>query len=457
MHHDQLLVAKQRFEEALGEGWSHYLYLLLLALVVYGHTLAFGLFWDDRRLLGEAGAAWLSHPWSYHRYYRPLQVLFFHRSVVTNYPPFLHLQNIVVGTLVVFLFGSLLTRFRFTFWQRVTIESIGIALPTSMWMFVWISQRTSWVADIALLYLLVLTFSRTLPFRLYLASFVMLFSIALLTKESAVSIPIVVAPFVLLVHRQRRRAWILALAGLVIIAGWHLVRCRILTFEPVFMKDPLAFFVVTVLGLMESVLYSYVQVCYTYNPFCLVLNAAFMALGFIGVFMMCRRERTMALGLAVLFLGASLGTAPVASPRNLAIPGLVAFTFAGYGLWRICEGRWHWKVKSVACAVAIANIVVVCNVAVFYSYPLQDWIEQANTIAAKDLRRAGLDPHRFHPTNRFQRNLRLWAKECYFRMDRARRYDVPSRPDLDHRPGERRQDAIVPSDTTRDEGGSLGE
>jgi hypothetical protein len=327
-----------------------------------------------------------------------------------------------------------------------------------MWMFVWISQRTSWAADIALLYLLVLTFSLTMSFRRYLAAFVMLFSIALLTKESALSIAFAVPLFVLLVHRQRRRAWILAVAGLAIIAGWHLVRCRIPTVEPFYLKEPLALVGVAILGLMESLLYSYIQVCYTYNPLCLALNASFMTLGFIGFYRMYRRERATALGLAILFVGASLGTAAVPDPRNLVIPGLVALTLAGYGLWRICEGRRHWRVKSVACAIATANVIALCNMAIFHSYPLQDWIEPVNKLIINDRRRAGGESpcEVFNPNNRFQRNLRVWIKERYFRLHRASRYDVRSRPGIDHRTG-RRQGAPAPSDTTRNEAGSSGE
>jgi hypothetical protein len=408
MNSSHSILIQERIEQTLRPGWAHYMYLLVLALGVYGHTLTFGLIYDDILLTREAGLGWLSQPWLCEQYYRPLQVLLFHPSIVTSYPPILHLQNILVGTLVVYLFGCLLMRLGFSFWQRLAIESIGIALPTSMMLFAWVSQRTEWLTDVLSLSLILLTFSRTLSLRAYACVFVLLMSVSLMTKETAVSIALTIPAFVLLVHRRRGSSVVLVLAGVAVLAGWYALRSHILSIQSGYMTNPSRLVRVVIVGMAESTLFSNIQVCYTYNPLFLALNVGFMALGIAGVLWMFRHARTTATGLTVLFFGMSLGTSPLPQPRNLVVPGLVAVTFAVYGLWQICKSGWNWRVKLIVYAVSLANIVALFNITIFHTYPLQDWIQPVNDIVAES--RGNAKPrgnmNEIDVNNRFFRNLR---------------------------------------------------
>src|SRR5262249_39066924 len=118
--------------------------LLACSIALYGRTMGFGFSYDDAELLHARHLAWLTGPWFFETYYRPLAIPLFSPWLVGPWAPLLHFENLLAGTLVLFLFGRLLQRLGFTTTMALAVELIGLVLPTSMMLLVWISQRTDW-------------------------------------------------------------------------------------------------------------------------------------------------------------------------------------------------------------------------------------------------------------------------------------------------------------------------
>jgi hypothetical protein len=399
-----LLLAQ--LESSLRRPVLHYLLLLAFALAFHGDSLSFGLLYDDHDLFGTHWD-WMYSHWKDPYYYRPLQTVLFWPALVSSYPPLLHLENIAVGAAVIFLFGRLLVSLDFGLWFVFVIELVGVVLPTSMTLFRWISQRTEWPTNVLGLALVLLTFAGPPLRRWYVAWFAALSAAALLAKESGVT-AIAVAPlFIAAYHGRRRQAIFVAAAGTAVFGAYWVLRSHVLP-HPIDTLSQTAGKLL--LGLLETAVYPYIQVCFTTNRFYLALNAASMAMGVGGLVAMLRSERRQAIALLVVLLGFALGTALNAEPRELVVPGLIATTFTCYGASRMVASSPGWRRSGLIVGLFVANTCALANTSVLSSYALQDWVGTMNgrleASTPVNARRGNL--HEIDVNTRFRGNLRAW-------------------------------------------------
>ncbi len=397
-----------RLEAALERPLWHFLLLLAVALAFYGYSLSFGLAYDDRSLLSARHADWLRSAWKDPWFYRPLQALVFAPTLVSSNATLLHLENIVVGSLVVFLFGRLLLGLGLTLRLVGLIELCAVVLPTSMTSFVWISQRTEWLTEVCGLGLALLTVAGRWRWPAYVAAFLALSAGALFSKESGIGL-IALAPALLaLRHRRWRLALVVAVAGLALLAVYLALRSRFVVDVAPALRGPRVLAGALALGLVEVAVYSTIPVCFTSNALYLGLSLAYAAAAVAGLVGMWQRERPAATALLAVLAAFGLGAAFHAVPRNLAVTGMVVCAFAGYGAARLLEGNWGWGKKAVAGAVLAASLCSLANVSVFSSYALQDWVASINArlerLEPGAPRRGNL--HDIEVNNRFRREVR---------------------------------------------------
>ena len=384
---------------ALRRPWLHFLLLLGFALALYGHALGFGLIYDDHLLLHANHLRWFTSPWEYEwyyrpgelvAYYRPLQALLFAPAVVSPFAPLLHAENLVVATLIVFLFGRVLLSLELELPLVAAIEIAGIALPTSMALFVWISQRTDWLTyglGLLLAWIALARAPRPLP---WLLGFVLLAGAALFAKESGLSL-LVLAPLLLLLRGRRGLALATVAAGAALFLGYATLRSTFVPDSGTLLRSPLLFAGRMLFGLLQVFVYSWLPVCFTSNPLDLGLALVYGGCAFLGLSSLWRRRRTVALALLALFAAYALGTTFHPVPRNLVLTGLVVAALAGCGAARLLETMRERGGRGLDLLLLALGLCALGRISLTSSYALQDWIEPINTrLEAEGWPRRGL-------------------------------------------------------------------
>jgi hypothetical protein len=399
-------------DEVLSKRLAHFFVLLAFALAFHGQSLSFGLIWDDHALLGSHWE-WISSHWRYPWFYRPLQVFLFSPSIVSSSPMLLHLENIAMGALIIFMFGRLLVSLGFGIRFVFFVELVGVVLPTSLMLFTWISQRTEWFTDVIGLALIQLSFSAWARGLKYVGWFMVLSMVAMLGKESGMALVAMTPLFIVVYHRRWRQAIVLALAGVALCGAYFVLRNRMVVARPYFGFDSAGTCAaVSLLGLAEAVLYSCVHICFTKNWLCLALNLSSMAIGIAGLTAMLREERKKAIALVIMFLGFSLGVAFQAEPRHMVYQGLIAAVFTCYGLNYMLGLGWSGKRKAMLVALFGANLCAAIGTSDLCRYALQDWIQplskQLEALEPGKKPRGNL--HEIDVNNRFREELHNWLE-----------------------------------------------
>jgi hypothetical protein len=408
-----------RLEQALQKGPIRFLLLLAYAMILYGRAIGYGFSYDDADLLHARHETWLTRPWSFEQYYRPLQALLFSPHVVGGHASLLHLENLVVGTLIVFLFGRYLQRIGFTSRLAFVVELACVSLPTSMMLMVWISQRTDWPVLLLGLAILRLSFS-AMTTAARLATFVFLGGVALLSKETAVAVLALAPLFALAWERRRGLALALGVGAALVFAGYLYLRMRVLPLHPV-VPITLGGVADVGIGILEALIYPSIQVCFTYDPRILALNLSFFAMAIAGVVSMLRTSRRAAVGLLAVLAAYTLAVARLAEPRNLVIPGFVTAAFAVYFVGRLL-GSSRRTLGLVALAVFFVNVGVLAGLSISSSYALRESVMALNA----RLETGGIPRgyvHEIDVNTRFRTELRE-ALGAWYRRLRSR----PPRP-----------------------------
>src|SRR5207237_7925546 len=79
---------------------------------------------------------------------------------------------------------------------------------------------------------------------------------------------------------------------------------------------------------LEVLIYPSIQVCFTYDPFVLLLNLTFLAMAIGGALWMWRDSRATAHGLFAIFVAYALPAVKLPEPRNLVVLGFVVDALA---------------------------------------------------------------------------------------------------------------------------------
>lgn len=368
-----------QLEKTLRRPLSHFLLLLAFALAFYGYSLSFGFVYDDAVLLRSNPWHWLHTPWANPIYYRPLQAVLFDPHLVSRSALLLHFQNVVVGTLVIFLFGRLLGSLGFGTYLTLLIELAGVVLPSSLMLFAWISQRTEWPVDILGLLLALWTTTSRPRAPVYLVVFLLFSVLALLAKESGITL-LLLAPALLVVSRRAYAQAIGAvLIGAVLFAGFWALRAHVVGQNSSSWLGLFDLMVVGGFGLLEALLYLLVPVCFTASYLYLGLGATFGAMALLGLGWMWRQDRRRAATLLWVAASFAIGAAGCPEPRNLVVPGLVTAALACDATARVMEFDWGWGRKAALALLLIVNLCAFASTSVLSSYALQDWVETINS------------------------------------------------------------------------------
>ena len=369
-----------RLEELAQRPLPHFLLLCAFALTFYGYSISFGLIYDDLPLVHANHVRWLDQPWEFRAYYRPLQAFFFAPALVSSIPAVLHVQNIVVATLIVFLFGRVLLALGLGIRLVSLIEAVGVVLPTSMTIFVWICERTEWLPLGLGLALVLLTVRPAVRGSRYLAAFLGLSATALLSKESGVAL-LALAPLLLLARRRKGLALLVLVSGLALAAAYLALRSRIVDSSPfssTVLRTPWTFVETILLGFLQVLLCSWLPVSFTHSWVSLAFGLIYGAAAFMGLAEMWRRNRPLAVVLLCLFVTFSGPGILVWEPRNLAMPGLAVGAFACYGGARLLESAEMRGGRITEIVLLTASLCSLASLTVFSSYALQDWIGPIN-------------------------------------------------------------------------------
>ena len=239
MHKDQAITGSPAFLK----GWLPYLLLSGAALLFYAHTLAFGLTWFDdnvlllenRRVLADAGNlgrlfftnVFMSESGLF---YRPLLNVSFMLDTLAGGPQFavFHLTNLLAHALCVSLLFVLLRRLGSGRTASFLLALLFLAHPALTQAVAWIPGRN----DSLLFIFSVLSFLSFLKHlesgsRPAFAGCLLFFLAALLTKETAVVLPLAAAAYTALIAERKpspRASAALTAGALAAIVLWLLAR-----------------------------------------------------------------------------------------------------------------------------------------------------------------------------------------------------------------------------------------
>jgi hypothetical protein len=220
-------------ERALQCGW-YFTVWLALALILYGRTLAAYFLADDFVLIGGVATHGL---FSLPSFVRPVVMLTYlcDYSIWGLRPIGFHLTNVILHTLNAMLVGALAAALHGVTARRVArsvpllATAAFLALPTHTESVAWISGRTDLVASMFMLVSLLAHLARLESGRPFaLAVSLMAFALALLSKESAIAFPPVVALLSLILTRRIGAAAHATAPFLVVLASYALLRRRLM-------------------------------------------------------------------------------------------------------------------------------------------------------------------------------------------------------------------------------------
>lgn len=214
-----------------------WLIFLLGLLSLYGGTLSFGLTYDDLLLVRHYSCEELlknfTSPWS-ERFYRPLVNFVFAAEYLlfASHTGLYHLVNLLIVSAILLLFYRTMVRLFNTPVIALISGLLWMILPGNAVICSWISTRTDSVCLLFYLFA-VYAFLRAIDGeninRTFYFGSLFFAACAYLSKESAVTLPLLLAAMMFFTRlRQRRARSILLAPHFVLLAGYFLLRWLVL-------------------------------------------------------------------------------------------------------------------------------------------------------------------------------------------------------------------------------------
>mgnify|MGYP001281065611 CR=1 FL=1 len=211
--------------------WRPYLIIVAVGLLVFGRTVFFGYtyFDDDNFILKNIDS--ISKPSTiisafhnlyYGSYYRPLlTVSFVIDALVSGKAPWMyHLSNVVYHLVTGCLVLRLLLKLKFTELIALSMSLIFTIHPLVTQSVAWIPGRNESIHGIFVLLSLISYLNyRSSEQSKYLVSHFLFILLALLIKETALVIPLLIILYNILVERK----WLVPIKPAIIIGGWIFV------------------------------------------------------------------------------------------------------------------------------------------------------------------------------------------------------------------------------------------
>jgi tetratricopeptide (TPR) repeat protein len=228
--------AETSFERVFGrfflDGYLPFLWIALLAVLLYTRTLSFGYTYLDDNLLISGNREFLSDPskiptaflqkvfpGSFLPYYRPVLIISFIADTVLGKgaPVMYHLTNVAIhacASSLVFLF---LLRLGYDRWQSFAGGAVYAVHPALAQAVAWIPGRNDSLLAVFVLasFISFVDFVRVRSWRRY-AAHIIFFALALYTKESA----LVIVPLCVLYLHIIEREGILSANEKALLPGW---------------------------------------------------------------------------------------------------------------------------------------------------------------------------------------------------------------------------------------------
>jgi hypothetical protein len=228
-----------REEESPDPEKNHGLWLisgfLAAGMLLYGDTMSLGLFSDDFVLVRRAlSGDWLSHE----EFVRPFPLVLWGVLLkVTSHPAALHLLNIVLHGMNAALVSLLSLRVGLPRPSTLGAGLLFLVFPSSVETVVWPSAVPDLLVALSSLLVLLLAAQASNTSRLVVAAFAL--AVGLLSKESAVVIPLLVALMWLPAGDPRRSpAWPILLVGFGVCALYIAIRTTLVAIPDSYVQPP---------------------------------------------------------------------------------------------------------------------------------------------------------------------------------------------------------------------------
>lgn len=208
---------------------------LAAGMLLYGDTMFAGLFSDDFVLVRRALAGdWFSHE----EFLRPFPLALWSVLLnVTSHPAALHLLNIVLHGVNAALVSLLSLRVGLPRPSALGAGLLFLVFPSSVEAVVWPSAVPDLLVALSALLVLMLAAQRSNTWRLVVAAFAL--AAGLLSKESAVVIPLLVALIWLPAGDPRRSpAWPIVLVGIGVCALYMAIRTTVVAIPDSYVQAP---------------------------------------------------------------------------------------------------------------------------------------------------------------------------------------------------------------------------
>lgn len=229
-------------------------FLFLFSLLIYIHTISFGIIYLDDHLLVVDNAYFFRKIENLFLilttdvymdgstfYYRPLLNVSFMLNFLLNGPRYFyfHLTNIILHSFSGILLFKMIRKFEIAIIPSFAFSLLFLAHPTLVPSVVWLPGRNDSLLFVFSV-LFILSFFNYVEKKSikYAFSSSFFFALSMFTKETAIALPVIVALYCFLFKKWNRQIVSFFIISLAIIAFWLFLRQKIIKPHPILILNP---------------------------------------------------------------------------------------------------------------------------------------------------------------------------------------------------------------------------